>query len=33
MKQLIYTLLAESIIFSACEEEEETNTNNTNNDE
>tara|TARA_B110000967_G_scaffold12922_1_gene12485 strand:+ start:42 stop:632 length:591 start_codon:yes stop_codon:yes gene_type:complete len=31
MKQLLYTLLAVSIIFSACEKEEEEPTNNTNN--
>ena len=31
MKKLIYTLLAVSIIFSACEKEEETPTNNNNN--
>ena len=31
MKKLLYTLLAVSIIFSACEKEEETPTNNTNN--
>ena len=31
MKKLLYTFLAVSIIFSACEKEEEEPTNNTNN--
>jgi len=31
MKKLLYTLLAVSVIFSACEKEEEEPTNNTNN--